>query len=199
MRRYLEVCGKYMRLKQLSLIGLLLSMMSALPVPARAQAVERLCDPGNEDCREILIAYIRAEQVGIDLAFWFMEDSYIAGEVIKRHQAGVPVRILMDTRANASTPRNIERLAEFQAAGIPMRERVAPGIMHWKMMLFAGQGIVEMSGANYSSDAWLPAGAPYLNYVDEGILFTSKPSVVNSFKTRFDDLWTNTTDYQNYA
>ena len=27
--------------------------------------------------------------------------------------------------------------------------------MHWKMMLFAGQGIVEFSGANFSADAWV--------------------------------------------
>ena len=178
-------------------IALSAVLLTLAAVPASAQ--HRLCDPGAEDCRQILIDHIRAETVRLDVAFWFMEDSFIAGEVVKRFQAGVPVRVLMDTEANASTPRNIERLAEFQAARIPMRERVASGIMHWKMMLFAGQGIVEFSGANYSSDAWLPAGAPYLNYVDEGILFTSKPSVVNSFKTRFDDLWTDTTQYQNYA
>ncbi|MDQ3487011.1 MAG: phospholipase D-like domain-containing protein, partial [Acidobacteriota bacterium] len=176
---------------------LLLLLLAGTVSSANAQ--HRLCDPGAEDCREILISYIRAEKVGLDLAFWFMEDSYVAGEVIKRHQAGIPVRVLMDTQANATTPRNIERLAELQAAGISMREKVTGGILHWKMMLFAGQNIVEFSGANYSSDAWLPAGAPYVNYVDEGILFTSKASVVNSFKTKFDDLWTNTTDYQNYA
>ena len=188
-----------MRLKSLSIIGALFVVLSAFPTPARAQGVERLCDPGNEDCREILIAYIRAEQVGLDVAFWFMEDSYIAGEVIKRHQAGVPVRVLMDTQANASTPRNIDRLAELKAAGVPMREKVTGGILHWKMMLFAGQNIVEFSGANFSSDAWLYTGAPYTNYVDEAIYFTSDASVVNSFRTKFDDLWVNTSGYANYA
>jgi hypothetical protein len=137
-----------------------------LPAAARAQ-VERLCDPANEDCRAILIDYIRAETVGIDVAFWFMEDPWIASEVIARHQAKVPVRVLMDTRANTSTPRNAERLAELQAAGVPMREKVTSGILHWKMMLFSGQGIVEFSGANFSSDAWLYSGSPYTNYVDE--------------------------------
>ena len=188
-----------MRLKKLSIIsGFLLAILSVLPASARAQAVERLCDPGNEDCRDILITYIRAETVGIDLAFWFMEDSFIAGEVIKRHQAGVPVRVLMDTQANTSTPRNADRLAELQAAGIPMREKVTGGILHWKMMLFAGQNIVEFSGANFSSDAWVYY-TPYENYVDEAIYFTSDSSVVNSFRTKFDDLWINTTGYANYA
>ena len=188
-----------MRLKQLFIVGILTALIAALPSPARAQAVERLCDPGNEDCRQILINYIKAETVGLDLAFWFMEDSWIASEVINRHKAGVPVRVLMDTQANASTPRNIDRLAELQAAGVPMREKVTGGILHWKMMLFAGQNIVEFSGANFSSDAWLYSGAPYTNYVDEAIYFTSDNAVVNSFRTKFDDLWVNTTGYANYA
>ena len=122
----------------------------------------------------------------------------MASEIIARKNAGVPVRILMDTEANVSTPRNITRLAEFEAAGIPMREKVSGGILHWKMMLFAGQGIVEFSGANYSSDAWTITGPEYTNYTDESIYFTSKASIVNSFKTKFDDIWTNTSDYSNY-
>ena len=72
--------------------------------------------------------------------------------------------------------------------------------MHYKMMLFAGQSIVEFSGANYSADAWVFTGAaPYVNYVDEAVYFTDKASFVNSFMTKFDDLWTNTTAYANYA
>ena len=168
-------------------------------VPSVTSAQDRLCDPGGEDCRQILIDRIRAENVGLDVAFWFMEDSWIAAEVIARHNANVPVRVLMDTRANAPNPRNAERLAELQAAGIPMRERFAPGILHWKAMIFAGQSMVEFSGANYSSDAWVPSGPPYTNYVDEIIYFTTKPSVVQSFMRKYDELWMNTIQYRNYA
>lgn len=181
------------------LFGVLLGLTVLLPAPARAQAVERLCDPAFEDCRLVLINYIRAEKVGLDVAFWFMEDPWIATEVINRHQAKVPVRVLVDSRANASTPRNAERLAELKAAGIPMREKVSSGILHWKMMLFAGQSIVEFSGANFSSDAWVYSGAPFSNYVDEAIYFTSDSSVVNSFRTKFDDLWLDSTRYADYA
>jgi phosphatidylserine/phosphatidylglycerophosphate/cardiolipin synthase-like enzyme len=173
-------------------------LVTFTPAPAHAQ-LERLCDPGNEDCRQLLITHIRAEKVGLDVAFWFMEDAWIASEIINRHKAGVPVRVLVDTEANASTPRNADRLAELKAAGIPMREKVSSGILHWKMMLFAGQGIVEFSGANFSSDAWLYSGAPYTNYVDEAIYFTGDASVVNSFRTKYDDLWIDTTRYANYA
>jgi acid phosphatase type 7 len=169
--------------------------------PAAAQ--DQLCDPARRDelgrdCRDILIKHIRAETVRLDVAFWFMEDSWITSEIISRFQAGVPVRVLMDTEANTSTPRNITRLAELEAAGVPMRERVASGILHWKMMLFEGQGIVEFSGANFSSDAWTVTGDDYTNYTDESIYFTAKPSLVNSFRTKYDDLWTNTVEYRDY-
>jgi hypothetical protein len=178
---------------------LLLSILLLTLFPAKSDAqIEQLCDPAFQDCRQVLINYIRAENQGLDVAFWFMEDAWIASEVIARHNAGVPVRVLMDTDANASTPRNIDRLAEFEAAGIPMREKVSSGILHWKMMLFSGQNLVEFSGANFSSDAWVFAGAPYTNYVDEAIYFTSDSSVVNSFRTHFDNLWVDTARYANY-
>jgi len=185
--------------KRLSAVIRLLLTVVALSIPVSAHAQHRLCDPGGEDCRALLINHIRAETVGLDVAFWFMEDHWMASEIIARWQAGVPVRILMDTEANSPNPLNAQRLAEFAAAGIPMRERTTSGILHWKMMLFAGQNLVEFSGANYSSDAWLPQTTkPFENYVDEIIDFTTETSIVNSFKTKYDDLWTNTTQYTNY-
>jgi len=168
---------------------------------APARALERMCDPGGEDCRAILINYIRNEKVGIDVGFWFMEDARYTAELAKKWQAGVPVRVIVDPRANGRNNYNEARLNELQTAGIPMRKRIASAILHWKAMVFAGQSIVEFSGANYSADAWRPADLtqPYVNYTDESIYFTDDPSIVHSFMTKFDDLWTNTTAYADYA
>jgi hypothetical protein len=66
---------------------------------------ERLCDTQHEDCRAPLIELIRNERVVIDVALWFIEDSRYVTELINRRNAGVPVRVLVDTRANASKPR----------------------------------------------------------------------------------------------
>jgi len=178
-------------------IGLVLGTLAS-QVPS-AQALDRLCDPGGEDCRAILINYIRAEQVGIDVGFWFMEDARYTTELIRRYNAGVRVRVLMDPRANASYVLNAARVAELQTAGIPMRKRTANGILHYKMMLFTGQNVVEFSGANFSADAFNFSGAPYSDYTDESIYFTDDLAIVNSFRTKFDDLWTNTTSYADYA
>jgi phosphatidylserine/phosphatidylglycerophosphate/cardiolipin synthase-like enzyme len=175
-----------------------LGLLCLSSVPAAAQ--DRLCDPGDEDCRAILINYIRNETVGIDVGFWFMEDARYTTELINKHRAGVPVRVLIDPRANVDYPLNATRLSELQAAGIPMRKRLTNYILHWKMMLFHGQNVVEFSGANYSADAWRPGTAiPYENYTDEGIYFTSDSAIVNSFRTKFDDHWVNTTEWADYA
>ena len=176
----------------------LVLLLLAAAAPVRAQ--DRLCDPGNEDCRAILINYIRNETVAIDVAFWFMEDARYANELILKWRAGIPVRVLIDPRANTDYPLNGQRLAELQAAGIPMRKRLTSNILHWKMMLFHAQNVVEFSGANYSADAWRPTTAtPYENYVDEAIYFTSDTGIVNSFRTRFDDQWIDTAGWANYA
>jgi len=175
-----------------------LVLLLAAVVPVRAQ--DRLCDPGNEDCRSILINYIRNETQAIDVAFWFMEDARYTNELILKWRAGIPVRVLIDPRANTDYPLNAQRLAELQAAGIPMRKRLTSDILHWKMMLFHAQNVVEFSGANYSADAWRPTTAtPYENYVDEAIYFTSDTAIVNSFRTKFDDQWIDTAGWTNYA
>jgi regulation of enolase protein 1 (concanavalin A-like superfamily) len=167
---------------------------------APAHALDQLCDPSHEDCRAILLNYINNETVGIDVGFWFMEDARYSAALARKWDAGVPVRVIMDTRANATSSLNPQILAQLQSAGIPMRTRTATGIMHYKMMLFAGQGIVEFSGANFSGEAWVFTGPdPYVNYIDEAAYFTDRPSFVHSFMSKFDDLWTNTTQYANYA
>ena len=72
-------------------------------VPARAHALERFCDSSFQDCRTPLLQLIANEHVGIDIGFWFMEDSRYVTALIKQFKAGVRVRVLVDQRANATT------------------------------------------------------------------------------------------------
>src|SRR5215203_4177743 len=178
------------------LISLVLFVV-LLPV-ASAQAQERLCDPAFEDCRGPLWTLIDAETVGIDVAFWFMQDSSYATKLINKFKAGVPVRVLVDPRANPTYAGNEEVLNMLKNAGIPMRYKLTDGILHWKMMLFVGQNKLEFSGANYSGNFFVP-DAPNANYFDEAIYFTNDPSLIQSFKTKYDDVWTNTVLYANFA
>ena len=166
--------------------------------PGRAEADDRLCDAAFENCRTQLLEWINNETVGIDVAFWFMEDTRYSNALIAKFNAGVPVRIIVDPRANAAYPFNAVVLDLLADAGIPMRKKTSSGIVHWKTMIFAGQGKVQFSGANYSPHAFRPE-VPYENYIDEVIYFTEDAALVNSFKRKFDDVWTTTSGYSTYA
>src|SRR5215207_5483249 len=101
------------RTKLLCVLVFVVLMLAA----SRTQAQERLCDPAFEDCRAPLWALIDAETVGIDVAFWFMQDTSYATKLVNKFKAGVPVRVLVDPRANASTPGNAAVLDQLRAAG----------------------------------------------------------------------------------
>jgi len=174
------------------------TIASILAVPVVGAAAERQCDPSFENCRTQLLGLIDAETVGIDVGFWFMEDQRYVSRIIARWDAGVPVRLIVDPRANATYPLNATILDSFRAAGIPMVKKNAGGILHWKAMIFAGQNTIQFGSANYSSFAFVPV-SDYTNYVSESVFFTDDPALVNSFKRKFDDLWINTTAYGDYA
>jgi phosphatidylserine/phosphatidylglycerophosphate/cardiolipin synthase-like enzyme len=176
------------------LAGALLA--SGLLIVSTADAQERLCDASAENCRTTLVDLINNEQVGIDVGVWFFKDDRFVTALVSAKNRGVPIRMLMDPRANATYAQNSFELAKVAAAGIPMRKRTAGDILHWKLMIFAGQGVVEWSGANFSPSAFVPQ-VPYGDYEDEVIYFSH--ALVQSFMTVYDNIWTNTTQYANYA
>src|SRR4051794_6716711 len=127
-----------------------------------------------------------------------MPDARYVTHLIDRKNAGVQVRVIMDPRALGSYPENKPTFDALQAAGIPMLKKSGGGIMHWKTMIFAGQNIIEFGAANFHPYEFVPV-TPYLNYISETVYFTDDPALVNSFKTKYDDLWVDTTAYTVYA
>jgi phosphatidylserine/phosphatidylglycerophosphate/cardiolipin synthase-like enzyme len=181
------------RLGSLALCLVAISVCSISGVQAQAPpppAGTRLCDIAYEDCREEVLALIRQEDVGIDLSFWFMTDARYSNEIVRRWNAGVRVRVIMDPRANTSKPVNATVLAQLKNAGIPMLNKPFGDIAHWKGMIFAEQNVVEFSGANYSPYEYVYE-IPYVQYQDESIYFSTEPDVVQSLMRRFDDVWIN--------
>src|SRR3954451_8579316 len=82
--------------------------------PSHAAALEKLCDPAFEDCRAPLLTLINNEKVAIDVAFWFMTDTQYSNAIMAKWRAGVPVRVLMDTEANAAHPGNAAILTQLK-------------------------------------------------------------------------------------
>lgn len=169
-----------------------------LLTPNISFAGERLCDTRYEDCRTPLVNLIRNENSGIDVGSWFMQDQTWADELIAKHQQGVPVRMLVDPRGEREHAGNQATLDKLKAAGIPMRYKLGSGNLHLKLMLFHGQNTVEFSAANYSPNYFVP-NTPYVDYIDEVVYFGDDVSIVSSFRTKFDELWINTSKYGNYA
>ncbi len=105
----------------------------------------------------------------------------------------------MDPRANPTKPGNVQILAALAAAGVPMRKKAPQSgsdILHWKMMLFErqqnGKPVVQFSAANYTPDSFKPS-VPYQNYIDEVVYITDDPRITGTFRTKFEDYWTDTT------
>ena len=171
--------------------------LTAVLYAHHAQAAERLCDSSTENCRTQLLSLIGGETQGIDVGFWFMEDSRYSTALVAAHRRGVRVRVIVDTKANRNYPYNATIIRALQDGGIPIR-RIASSWFHWKMMLFAGQNVVQFGSANYSPHAFVPV-QPLVDFIDEAIFFSDDPNIVNSFKTRFDDAWVNTSRFTNYA
>jgi hypothetical protein len=157
-----------------------------------------LCDPAFQDCRADILTYIAQETVEIDMGFWMMTDARYSNALVAARQRGVRIRLLMDPRCADAHENCQPQNDQLSSAGIPMRKRIASGILHWKLALFAGQGQVEFAGANYAPFEMVPV-TPYVNYTDEVVYFTNNAAIVGSFKTKFDDLWTSTTEFGNYA
>jgi len=169
--------------------------------PASAQPLapqDRLCDPTYQDCRADILKYIQQETVEIDMGFWMMTDARYSNELVKAWSRGVKIRLLMDPRCGAAHAACNAQNDQLEAAGIPMRNRNTSGILHWKVAIFAGQGQVQFAGANYAPYEMSPE-IPFVNYTDEIVYFTNTPALVQSFMTKFDDLWTSTTEFADYA
>ena len=189
-KRHMFITRRFASLLPIAIVLL----MTAQP----SSAQDLLCDTAFEDCRGTLWQLIDSETVGIDVAFWYLTDESYVTKLIHKHNTGVPVRIMVDPRANEGKPVNGIRLAQLQAAGIPMRMKVGGGILHWKMMLFVGQNRLEFSAANFDPFNFVPAN-PYINYTDEVIFFSADTSIINSFKTKFDDMWIDVLGHADYA
>jgi regulation of enolase protein 1 (concanavalin A-like superfamily) len=187
-----------------SLIPLLTSGIAAAQDYTGNPVQQRLCDVAYQNCRTQILDLINAEPASgsIDVAFWFMEDARYSNALVSAFQRGVRVRVLFDTDALVGSGSHIDTrkqiIAQLKGAGIPMRYKSSGGILHWKLMIFGAQNFVNFSAGNFSPDGYVP-WTPYVNYEDEVTSFTKDVGLVSTFKSKYDDIWTTTTGYSDYA
>ena len=163
-----------------------------------AAAQEQIMFPAVQDAQAVLLQKIRNERVRVDVGIWILGDGEIVQTLINKFTIEkVPVRVLGDRAIIFETDPDTRRSFELLAtAGVPIRLRYNPTwypeILHWKAMIFAGQGLVEFGSANYTGYELKPWSAT--DFKDESVMFTDDPAIVNAFRTMFDRYWVDT-DY----
>jgi hypothetical protein len=104
-------------------------------------APECLCDTQFEDCSEPILNLIRNEQVGIDVAFWYMQDSRYVTELVARFKNDhLPIRIIVENghvELAGVVLNDMDRQLAF------MRANVVPGIFSVKNNLSVASELKE--------------------------------------------------------
>src|SRR5215831_8486707 len=167
-----------------------------LLLAAPAFAADQVYFSSNTNVTNILVQYINQENVRLDISSWYLSEHAVSIAIANRFNAGVKVRIIGDRGAIFEADPNTKREYYWLASqGVPIRLRFNPTwfpeIDHWKAAVFVGQNVVEFGSGNFAPTELAPFSST--NYDDESEMFTDDPALVNAFKTKFDQMWNDTT------
>src|SRR5688572_27915397 len=173
----------------------LIVVFSALST-ADAAAQEQVYFSATTNIANVIIQRINAETVRIDMSAWYLTEHSISIALVNRFNAGVDVRLIGDRGSIFEIDQFTRNEFYWLASqGVPIRLRYHPtwfpDINHWKATIFAGQNLATFGSANYTPFELAPSSAT--NYKDETVLFTTDASIVNAFRTKFDQFWNDTT------
>jgi hypothetical protein len=174
----------------------LLPIALAVGAASTASAADRIYFSATDNVTDVLVSYIRAETVRLDISSWYLSEHSISIAIANRFAAGVPVRLIADRGAAfENDPHTKTELYWLASQGVPIRLRFNPTwfpeLDHWKAAIFVGQNTVEFGSGNFAPTELAPYSST--NYCDETELFTSDPAIVKAFKTKFDVKWNDTT------
>ncbi len=126
---------------------------------------------GNTRAR--IIKLIEGAQSSLDvLAFVFTDDD-IASAIVARHRAGVPVRIVVETRNVTSDGSDV---TAFQKAGIDILPDGNPYMMHHKVIII-DNAVVITGSYNFSRNA--------ADYNDENVLILHSTAIAAQYAEEF--------------
>ncbi len=168
-----------------------------LPPPAEPTPTEvrDLCFSPETDCMNRLIAYARAETRGIDVAIYHLYDSRLSRVLVEKHRAGIPVRVLADRHAYTIKSSHRRELSFLASNGVPVRVNRFRGIIHHKMTILHGLGMVLQGSMNYTSIASrkiFNGQTGQTEWNEEIAFFTTNARVLARYRERFDRAWANT-------
>jgi phosphatidylserine/phosphatidylglycerophosphate/cardiolipin synthase-like enzyme len=120
---------------------------------------------------------IQSAKTSIDVAVFFLTHKRAAGELIKAHQRGVRVRVILDATAAGNGYTKHELL---RAAGIPVKVENWGGKMHMKCALIDGRKLIA------GSMNWTTAGE---RNNDENVFLIDDREAAKKFAETFEQMW----------
>jgi hypothetical protein len=160
-----------------------------------AAAADRMYFAATDNITNVLVQTINAETVRVDMSCWYLTEHSISIALLNKFKSGVPVRLIGDRGSIFEIdPLTKNEFYWLASQGVPIRLRFNPTwypeIDHMKMTLFSGQNLVSFGSANYTPFELAPWSST--NYKDETVMFSDDSSLVNAFRTRFDQIWNDT-------
>ena len=126
---------------------------------------------------EVIIGFIDRCTVTVDAAIYSLTHDDIAAALIRAHERGVKVRVLIDKTQAGNQYADDEKL---EAVGIEVRRDTQSGIMHNKFLI--GDGTAVKTGSfNWTKNADENNAE---NFVILRLLY-----IVAEYQTEFDRLW----------
>jgi Carbohydrate binding module (family 6)/PLD-like domain len=148
----------------------------------------------GSELNDLMIAEINSETNEIDMVSYRLTVPNVVDALIARHNAGVSVRVFIEPTQyrNPGFPEywlvgaTTDRL---WAAGIPIKQRTHEGLTHMKTLITSRSALIASS--NFTQ-FWQRDH----NYF---IQATTKPTLYFSVKDRFDDMWNDASNYENFT
>lgn len=159
--------------------------------PEYPTAVQGMVWSQGSELLNRMIAEIDAETQAIDLVSYRLTVPELADALIRRHRAGVQVRVFIEPTQyrNALYPEYwltgamVDRL---WAAGIPIKERTHQGLMHMKTLVTSRIAMIASSNftRNWQRDH---------NYFADA---AANPTIYFAMKDRFNAMWSDAVNYR---
>jgi hypothetical protein len=145
-----------------------------------------------------LIALIDAETRGIDVNSLRFDHEGIAAALIRRHRAGVPVRVNTDWVEYREPKRpNVSLVLDsLYAAGVPVKWRAHNGNNHEKVVILHGLQRVVQGSSNLSPGADRAASNIEINFFSNPSTNPEDLQAVPYYAQKFNRRWTNSQAYE---
>jgi hypothetical protein len=156
--------------------------------------LRRLCYSPREDCVRVLMGYLQSETEAIDMAIYHLYDHRISELLVAKQRAGVRVRVVGDRHTYTGKAPQQRELNYLASNGVPVQVNRHRGLMHHKMTIMHGLGLLQHGSMTYTAAASrkvFNGRTGRLEWIDEAAFFTTNARVVARFKERFERMWRN--------